>query len=78
VDQADYDEKTGVLRVIGKPNPCACPLAKAGRTPADFCRCSTGWNELAFSTVVGKPVKVELVESVLRGDPRCSFRIKIG
>lgn len=77
LERADYDEKTGVLRVAGKPGPCACPLVKAGRTPADFCRCSTGWNELAFSTVVGKPVKVELEESVLRGDPRCSFRITI-
>jgi predicted hydrocarbon binding protein len=77
LERADYDEKAGVLRVAGKPGPCACPLVKAGRTPADFCRCSTGWNELAFSTVVGRPVKVELEESVLRGDPRCSFRITI-
>ncbi len=77
VERADYDEKAGVLRVTGKSNPCACPLAKAGRTPGDFCRCSTGWNELAFSTVTGKPVKVEIEESVLRGDPRCSFRITI-
>lgn len=78
LERADYDEKTGVLRVAGKPGPCACPLVKAGRTPADFCRCSTGWNEHAFSTVTGKPVQVELEESVLRGDPRCSFHIKIG
>jgi hypothetical protein len=77
LERADFDEKAGVLRVAGKPGPCACPLVKVGRTPADFCRCSTGWNELAFSTVVGKPVKVELEESVLRGDPRCSFRITI-
>ena len=67
----------GKVRVAGKPGPCACPLTKAGRTPADFCRCSIGWNEAAFSTVVGKPVRIELEESVLRGDPRCSFRITI-
>ena len=77
LERADFDEKTGVLRVAGKPGPCSCPLTKVGRTPADFCRCSTGWNEAAFSTVVGKPVRIELEESVLRGDPRCSFRITI-
>ena len=24
VEKAEYDEKTGILRVIGKPSPCAC------------------------------------------------------
>ncbi|MGZ8841742.1 MAG: hypothetical protein ACXW2M_09265, partial [Candidatus Aminicenantales bacterium] len=35
VEKAEYDEKTGVLRIIGKPSPCVCPLVKVGRTPAD-------------------------------------------
>jgi hypothetical protein len=75
VERAEYDEKAGVLRVIGKPAPCACPLVKAGRTPGDFCDCSLGWTEAAFSIVTDKPVAVELEESVLRGGSRCSFRI---
>ncbi len=77
VEQAEYDEKTGILRVVGKPAPCACPLVKAGRTPAEFCDCSRGWTEAAYSTVLGKPVTVEVEESVLRGGKRCSFRIGI-
>ncbi len=77
LESADYDEKTGVLRLAGKPAPCACPLAKAGRTPASFCDCSLGWNQAAFSTVLGKPVDVHLEESVLRGGTRCRFRITI-
>ncbi|MGZ8877972.1 MAG: hypothetical protein ACXW2O_07570, partial [Candidatus Aminicenantales bacterium] len=40
VEKAEYDEKTGVLRVIGKPSPCVCPMVKVGRTPADFCNCT--------------------------------------
>lgn len=77
VEQAEYDEKTGVLRVVGKPAPCACPLVKAGRTPAEFCDCSRGWTEAAYSTVLGKPVTVEIEESVLRGGTRCSFRVGV-
>jgi hypothetical protein len=77
VEKTEYDEKTGLLRVIGKPNPCACPLVKAGRTPADFCNCTLGWQQEAFSTILGKPVAVEIEDSVLRGGTRCSFRISI-
>ena len=75
IEQAEYDEKTGILRVVGKPAPCACPLVKAGRTPAEFCDCSRGWTQAAFSTVLGRPVMVEIEESVLRGGSRCSFRV---
>ena len=75
VERAEYDEKAGVLRVIGKPAPCACPLVKTGRTPGEFCDCSLGWTEAAFSAVLGRPVAVEIEESVLRGGTRCSFRI---
>ena len=75
VERTEYDEKTGILRVIGKPAPCACPLVKAGRTPVEFCDCSRGWNQAAFSTVLGRPVSIQIEESVLRGGTRCSFRI---
>ena len=77
VEKAEYDERTGVLRVIGKPGPCACPLVKVGRTPADFCNCSLCWTQEAFSTVIGKPVTAEIEETVLRGGKRCSFRITV-
>jgi hypothetical protein len=77
LERAEYDEKAGLLRIIGKPSPCACPLVKMGRTPADFCNCTLGWQQAAFSTILGKPVTAEIEETVLRGGSRCSFRIKI-
>jgi predicted hydrocarbon binding protein len=77
VERTDYNEKTGVLSIIGRPAPCACPLVKASRTPAGFCDCTLGWQQAAFSTVLDKPVFVEITESVLRGGSRCSFRIGI-
>lgn len=75
LESAELDEKTGVLRTIGKLGPCACPLVKIGLTPAQFCLCSLGWNQLAFSTVLGRPVSIDIEESVLRGGSRCSFRV---
>lgn len=77
LEEAEYDEKAGILRIIGKPGPCACPLVKVGRTPADFCNCTLGWQQVAFSTVIGKPVTAEIEETVLRGGSRCSFRITV-
>jgi hypothetical protein len=77
LESAEYDEKTGVLRVVGKPAPCACPLVKIGRTPAEFCNCTLGWQQAAFSVVTGKPVTAEIEETVLRGGKKCSFRITL-
>jgi predicted hydrocarbon binding protein len=76
LERAELDEKAGTLRVIGKPAPCACPLVKPGRTPASFCRCTLGWQEAVFSTLTGKPVTAEIVETVLGGGSRCSFLIR--
>jgi len=76
LERAELDEKAGTLRVVGKPAPCACPLVKPGRTPASFCRCTLGWQEAVFSTLVGKPVTAEIEETVLGGGARCSFLIR--
>lgn len=76
LDRAELDEKAGTLRVVGKPAPCACPLVKPGRTPASFCRCTLGWQEAVFSTLMGKPVTAEIEETVLGGGARCSFLIR--
>jgi hypothetical protein len=75
LENSEYDEKTGVLRVSGKPSPCYCPLVKAGRTPSQFCTCTLGWQEAAYSIILGKPVTAEIEETVLSGGSRCSFRI---
>lgn len=62
---------------------CHCPLARAailmGRPgiPLDWCYCSGGFEKLMFDVVFEEPTKVEVLESVLAGDARCRFRIKI-
>ncbi len=77
LEKAELNKETGILRVIGKPSPCYCPLVKTGRTPAQFCQCTLGWQEAAYSTVLGRPVTAEIEETVLGGGSRCSFRIKL-
>jgi predicted hydrocarbon binding protein len=71
-----YDEAAGTIRVV-EARPCSCPLVKEGVTPPEFCECTLGWQEEAYSTVLGKPVQVFLDESRLRGSDRCVFRIQI-
>jgi predicted hydrocarbon binding protein len=57
---------------------CYCPLVSAGpeRLPGTYCNCSRGWLLEVFGTVTGKPVKVEMVSSIKRGDAVCEFLIR--
>ncbi len=73
---AEYDEKTGAIRVTDKASTCTCSLVQEGLTPPDFCQCTIGWQRRTYSAVLGKPVTVELEESILRGGERCIFKIR--
>lgn len=61
-------------------NVCLCPTveAQSSRTiSATYCHCSVGYVQEMHERRFGRPVKVELVSSVLRGGPRCRFRITV-
>lgn len=75
--EADYDEAKGTIRIVDKGPSCSCPMVKAGVTPGSFCDCTLGWQEEAYSEILGRPVKAELEESILRGGTRCVYRIKV-
>lgn len=57
---------------------CYCPLVGDGpdRLSNTYCHCSRGWALEVFGTVTGKPVRVELLRSIKRGDPICEFLIR--
>lgn len=76
--EAAYDEAAGTIRIVDKSPTCTCPLVKEGTTPPSFCDCTLGWQEEAYSAILGRPVHAELEESILRGGKRCVFRIKVG
>jgi effector-binding domain-containing protein len=59
---------------------CFCPLVRdhldQGMSPT-FCNCSTGWNRRQWEGAIGKAVKIDIVQSILRGDEVCEFAIHL-
>ena len=59
---------------------CLCPMAeaqKAGQISPTYCLCSVGYVKEMHERKLGRPVDVELVDSVLRGGKRCKFRMTV-
>ena len=62
---------------------CHCQLVRTAlrdgkpEIPAAFCYCSAGFEKLHFDAIFNEPVEVELLETLLKGDARCRFAIKI-
>jgi hypothetical protein len=59
---------------------CLCPMAeaqKAGKISPTYCLCSVGYVKEMHERILGRPVEVELVDSVLRGGKRCDFRLTV-
>jgi predicted hydrocarbon binding protein len=57
---------------------CGCPLVRSGMVelhPAQ-CYCSQGMMETIFSQVAGRPIAVEIVRTIGRGDEACEFLVK--
>jgi len=45
--------------------------------PVHYCYCGAGWYRQQWEGVFDKPVSIEIVKSVLRGDEICRFAIHI-
>ena len=62
---------------------CHCPWVREGflveDSPVDpiFCNCSGGYYKNFWEAVLDQPVKVELLESVLKGDSVCKFALHL-
>ncbi len=58
---------------------CLCPLVEQGPPglSGTYCECSVGYVGEMFSQLAGKPVKVELTESLKRGGKACRFTIHL-
>lgn len=62
---------------------CHCPWAKESLrrkglvVPHVFCQCSAGFHKKPYEAIYGRPVKVEVLKSVLKGDLICRFAIHI-
>jgi effector-binding domain-containing protein len=58
---------------------CHCAMVRGhlgGLSPA-FCYCGTGWYRRPWEGILGQPVRVELLQSLLRGDDVCEVAIHL-
>jgi hypothetical protein len=61
-------------------NICLCPMAEGqvpGKISPTYCLCSLGYVKEMHERRLGRPVEVELVDSVLRGGPSCKFKMTV-
>lgn len=78
VEKVEFDKTKNEIRVIGKKQEsCFCPLVDSKVISKDFCNCSKGWQKFTYETILGKPVEVEILSSIIRGSDCCSFKISI-
>jgi hypothetical protein len=78
-DDITFDWEKGVITMAsGERTDCFCPLiSRLHQKSATACNCSLGWQKHTWETLLQKQVQVELKESVLRGDKRCVFEIRV-
>jgi hypothetical protein len=62
---------------------CHCPWVreaiKSGDVPLfpDFCYCSAGFHKKPWEVIFRRPLRADVLESVLRGGSRCRFAIHL-
>jgi len=58
---------------------CHCALVKRSKEKisSTFCCCSGGWVKQLWEGILDQPVEVELTESLLKGDKRCTHAVRI-
>jgi effector-binding domain-containing protein len=59
---------------------CFCPLVRNHMDqgiPTAFCYCGTGWYRQQWEGAISRPVTIEIVKSVLKGDEMCQFAIRL-
>lgn len=59
---------------------CFCPIIRSRLDqgmPISFCYCGSGWYRRQWEGATGKPVTIEVVKSILKGDEVCQFAIHL-
>ena len=59
---------------------CFCPLVAgmSEKLPVEYCLCTRGWTKAVYGAIAGKEVKVDLKNSIQRGDPQCRIEVDLG
>ncbi|HKM82640.1 MAG TPA: hypothetical protein VKO18_11385 [Terriglobia bacterium] len=58
---------------------CFCPAARyrPGKPHDIHCYCTRATHQAIWETALGRPVKVEILQTVRRGDPTCHFLVHL-
>lgn len=59
---------------------CFCPILRNHLDqgmPPSFCYCGAGWYRRQWEGALGRPVTIEIVKSILKGDDACRFAIHL-
>ena len=62
---------------------CHCPFAReailddAVQISPNWCYCSGGFAKFPYDVILGRPLRVELIDSVLKGDDLCRFAVHL-
>jgi hypothetical protein len=56
---------------------CGSVSKTRDRFSATYCYCSCGWYRQLFEALLERPVSVELQSSIIQGDERCAFLIRV-
>lgn len=67
------------LQYRGSENGCKCPAAKNRPSQPDdiHCECTRATQQAIFETALGRPIKVEIVESRRRGGNVCRMLVHL-
>jgi predicted hydrocarbon binding protein len=78
LESGEYIKEENTIKLIGKKTGvCGCPFVDKSLISKDFCKCSIGYQKEAYEIILGRPIESKITESVLYGDERCSFEIKV-
>ena len=73
-----YDREANVIFADENKADCVCPLFQTGIVPTGkLCACSEGFVERMFTFVLRRPVRAEVVRSVIRDGKSCIYRITV-
>jgi hypothetical protein len=62
---------------------CHCPWVRESIRTGDvevsptFCHCSSAFHKKKWEVIFGRPLRADVVETILRGDPWCKFAIHL-
>lgn len=80
-DPSNYLSQTDPLKK--RYAACHCPFVREAilngkpSVSKHWCQCSAGFEKFHFETILEKPLKVEVLQSVLQGDLVCRFAISL-